>query len=642
MKLSGQERPKSISRLQFCCDVTALGLLCSLEAITCLESAVESFSLRDRRNILRGYRMAVAAPLHSMLWFVVDYAELLGFENDDRLANWLHFRNPVRGESLMDAVSDPTSDLSRLCYVFNELQVALPRAEGALTDTVAVLEKCRAAVEAFDKVLTGAEVVSLDTGQELSDRESLLSLCVAERILDYAEYDPGIVRLAHSSVWRDDEEVRSVDDDSVLRAETHLSYVPLFPFGKGVPEEWGKGLWFGFDLILRLNGVTLPTHVASHSEPLVGNKWVEELVAFVNPPRSEGRWPSMKYGLTEFTKLDIDGLLECIGVNMATVSSKHRLTALLGSDKVRLMATDGATDALELKVMLSGAIAACRDSRVHLLLLNHSVASDSREWVSVAFRLPMYGLVSNASKWFLFYKMYHKGDVFDTDVARAEKAVRELLARFKDSLDVEEIGDLDSEDFLPLCVLPAFREMRKLSQRAVDVNSDLRSGNSELLAALWLVGQEYSHVKVSFKRASLGKFEFDAIGVKDRRCLVLEVKSASLVDSELQDEIGKLASKVKHLGNHIPALKEALESESDIDRVTGLFIFLGGLDHFKSTEPSIPLWGYDDFVKALKAIDLPDRIVGLLDRSHIVHSMRTSAFPYDPFSAGLEDSSVEG
>ena len=73
-----------------------------------------------------------------------------------------------------------------------------------------------------------------------------------------------------------------------------------------------------------------------------------------------------------------------------------------------------------------------------------------------------------------------------------------------------------------------------------------------------------------------------------------------------------------------------------------MFIFLGGLGRFKSTERTIPLWGYDDFVKALKAIGLSDRIVGLLDKSHIVHSMQTGAFPYDPFSAGLEDSSVEG
>ena len=116
---------------------------------------------------------------------------------------------------------------------------------------------------------------------------------------------------------------------------------------------------------------------------------------------------------------------------MDTVSSKHRLAALLGSDRVRLISDAGATDVLELEIMLSGAVATYGDSRVHVLVLTHSVASDDREWVSIAFRLPMYGLFSNASRWFLFYKMYHKGMVFDTDVARATKAVEDLLERYK-------------------------------------------------------------------------------------------------------------------------------------------------------------------------------------------------------------------
>ena len=337
-----------------------------------------------------------------------------------------------------------------------------------------------------------------------------------------------------------------------------------------------------------------------------------------------------------------DRLLEHFEVNMDIVFSKHRLAATLGPDRVRLITSSDPADSLELEVMLSGAIAAHGDSKVPLLLLTHSVPSDDVEWVSVAFRLPMYGtLGSNASKWFLFYKIYHKGHVFDNDVARAIDAVDELLLRFEDNLEVEEVGGLDSEDFLPLCVLPAFRAMRGLSQRAVETNAGLRSGNSELLAAFWLIGQGYCHVKVSFKHASLGKYEYDAIGVKDGQCLVLEVKGGNLVDSELQREICKLAGKIEHLRNRMPALAQALGSESHVDNVSGQFIFLGDLPQTRSTEPPVILWGYDDFVNALRETGLPDRIVGLLDRSQIVHSMQTSDFPFDPFFAGLGDSSLE-
>ena len=622
-------------------DVTALNLLCSREAVSRLKAAVEELNARDRRRFLRGYRLAVAMPLSELLMFVVDRAELLDLEYDDRLYNWLHYRTSARDESLLSAVSDPVSGLGRLCHVFNDLAVVLRRADGGLTDTIAAIEECLTTAKMFDDVLTGTEIVSLDTKEKLPGRESLLRLCVAERVLDYAEYDPSIVSLAHRLVWRNEEEFRTVDDDSVLRAETHLSYVSQFPFGKGVPAEWWRGRLFGFDLIIRLTGVTLSTHLDPDADPVAARDWIGELADFVNPSRPGGEWPSQVYGLTGFSHSAIRKIVERLEVNMDTVSSKHRLAAILGPDRVRLISDADATAALELKVMLSGAVAAHANSKVHLLVLSHSVASDDREWVSIAFRLPMYGLISNASKWFLFYKMYPKGYVLDSDTALAIETVEELLLRFKDNLEEENIDGLDSEDFLPRCVLPAFRAMSEFSHRAVETNADLRSGNSELLAAFWLVEQGYSNVKVSLKCASLSDSDYDAIGVKDGKCLVIEVKSASLDDEALQRKIAKFADRVEHLRDRMPALKQALGSESDINEVAGLFIFLDDLNDFKSANTSIPLWGYDDFVEALKGMGLRNRVIDLLDRHYIIRSMNGD-FPDDPHFAGLGDSAEGG
>ena len=629
-----EDRINFTSRLHLLTDVTALEFLCSPEAVTRLESTVESLSTRDERNFLRGYRLAVATPLYGLLQFTVNFPEMLGLENDDRLFNWLHYRSPERGESLLHAVSDPTSDLGRLCYVFDDLHTALRRAEGSLIDTVDAVKKCRATVEAFSGVLSGTRIVSLDTGEDLPSRGSLLRLSVAERVLDYVEYDRSIVPLAHRMVWRSKEEFRPVDSRFVLDAETHLANVSLFPFATGVPKEWLDGFWIGLDLVTHLNGVDLPSH--SSSAPLVRQNWVNELRAFVNPSHPQDEWPSMKYGLTELSQSNIRALLGHSEADMDAVSSKRRLAAVLGSDRVRLIADAGATDAIQLEVMLRGAVAVHGDSKVHLFLLTHSVASDDRQWVSVAFRLPMYGIFSNASKWFLFYKMYHTGYVFDTDVARAITAVERLLSRFKDNLEVEELSGLDSEDFLPLCVLPAFRAMRELSLEAAETNADLRSGNSELLAGFWLVGQGFRHVSVSFRHASLGRFEYDAIGVKTGECLVMEVKGAEISDHELQEQIRRFADKVDHLRARLPDLTKALDCESDIESISGIFVFLGDLDNFKPAVTSIPLWGYDDFVGALQAVDLPARIVGLLDRSYIVRQVRLDDCPYDPFSVGFE------
>ena len=333
-------------------------------------------------------------------------------------------------------------------------------------------------------------------------------------------------------------------------------------------------------------------------------------------------------------KSNVRGLLGNFEANMDAISSKHRLAAVLGPDRVRLMTSAQGTAPLELEVILRGAIAMHGDSKVHLLLLTHSVASDNREWVSLGLRFPMYGAFSNASKWFLFYKIYHTGQVYESDVTRAYKAVQELLLRFKDNLEVEEIGSLDSDDFLPLCTLPAFRAMRELSLRAVEINACLRSGNSELLAAFWLASQAYQPVKVSFKQASLGKYEYDAIGVKNGKCLIVEVKGANVVDDQLELEIGRFALKVEHLASQLPALTEALGCESAIEGVSGLFVFLGDLDNFKSENQSTTLWCYDDFVSALKRASLPNKIIGLLDKSSIVRHVRLDESPRDPFSVG--------
>ena len=143
METSTEKRIELKAGLNFRSDVTALDLLCSPAATTELESGVESLNPRDERNFLLGYRLAIATPLVRILRFAVVRPELLGFEFDDRLFNWLNHRIPQGNEPLISAVSDPESELSHFCRVSNDLHLALRRTERNLPDTVAVIEKCR-------------------------------------------------------------------------------------------------------------------------------------------------------------------------------------------------------------------------------------------------------------------------------------------------------------------------------------------------------------------------------------------------------------------------------------------------------------------------------------------------------------------
>ena len=378
-----EKRLELKAQLNFRSDATTLHLLCSLAAVASLGCAVGSLSVRDKGNFLRGYRLAVATPLCGMLNFAVGRPELLGFKFDDRLFNWLNYRNPENAESIISAVSDPESDLSLFCCIFNDLHLALRRAEGGLTDTIAVIEKCRTFAKLFVEDLASAELVRLDTFANRIEDEDLLHLCVAERVLDYAEYDRSVVPMAHGLIWGRDDEWPIVVDRFVLDSETHLSGIPKNFLGKGIPHEWREGLLFGFDSIIKLSGIALPSlHV---SGPFDGLGWLNEPLAVVYPQQPEGVWPSQMCGLRGFSRLNTSVLAERLGVEMENATSKNRLAAILGSDRVRLISDASGTDALELEIMLGGAIAAHGDSKIQLLILTHTVDFGDREWVSIAF-----------------------------------------------------------------------------------------------------------------------------------------------------------------------------------------------------------------------------------------------------------------
>ena len=108
-------------RLSFLADVELMLALCDAPAIDRLKSAATRMKSRDFVNFLNGYRLAIAAPLSSMMGFSILHADRLGPEPDDRLASWWTFRDGVRIESVIDALTDPGSDIGRLCSTFADL-----------------------------------------------------------------------------------------------------------------------------------------------------------------------------------------------------------------------------------------------------------------------------------------------------------------------------------------------------------------------------------------------------------------------------------------------------------------------------------------------------------------------------------------
>ena len=610
------------ARLGFVADVSALNALCNPAAIAALEAEAELMRGRDRRNFLDGYRLAVATPLFGISEFVVTNAGLLGLEEDSRLWNWWEHGNRDGSAPIISAVSDPSSSIGRLCSAFDHLMATLRITDRrsrdyGLAETVSDVGTVGTFVSLMRGVVAKSVIVSLDTGEYPSDVDSLLNLCIAERVSDYIDGTPHYSSSYHL-VWRHEENWQPVDDGSVMRAGTPLDKVSSLPMGRAVPTEWAKGLGFGFDTVLRSVGMALAANPKPGEFDVA--EWFNDFRQMVERLFTAGEWPSLHYGASKFDQSDVDRALAQLEDEVVTVSPRDSLAAILGPDRVHQQTSAASADFLDFELLLSGMVSKSTRDPIQILRVTHSVEDDYRDWVSFAIRSPIYGLWSNLSKWYLFYKMYHEGFVGDSDVARAIREVDTLLSRFAGNVEVEDVAGVSGADLLSYCNWQAFDSMKALNRKAIEANADLRARYSEMLAGLWLNSSGYKGVRVSLKHTSLGNYEYDAVGVKDGRCLVVEVKSGGVVDNDLRSQIGRLDEKVRHLQGLLPALRQALGFGASISDVVGLFISLANLRNFNPGPHECELWDRDRFVAELNAVGLPDEITNLLDESYIIRS----------------------
>lgn len=611
------------ARLGFVADVNALDALCNPAAVAALEAEAALMRRRDRRNFLDGYRLAVATPLLGLADFVVGNADLLGLEHDSRLWNWWNYGNRYGSAPIIAAVSDPLSGVGRLCSAFDRLTATLRVSDRrsrdyGLAETVSAVETVGAFASLMRNAVAGSAIVSLDTGESLLKGGSLFKLCIVERVSDYVDGIPHYSS-AYRLVWRHQENWQPVDDEHVMDAETPLDVVFSLPRGGSMPMEWAKGLGFGFDTVLRYAGIAL----AGNPDPgeFDVSRWYDVFRRTMELRFPAGAWPSQHCGASEFDWSLVDCAMTQLEDDVVAVSPQDRLAAILGPDQVHLQTSAASADFFDFELLLTGMVSKSTRDPVQVIRVTHSVEGDHRDWVSFAVRAPIYGLWSNLSKWYLFYKMYHEGHIADTDVGRAIREVETLLSRFAGDLEVEDVADVADSDLLAYCNSQSFDSMKALNRKAIQANVDLRSRYSEMLAGFWLHGTGYNCVKVSLKRESLlGNYEYDAVGVKDGRCLVVEVKGGGVVDNDLRGQIVRLDAKVRHLQGILPALQQAVGCGSLISDVAGLFISLADLRDFDPGQHECELWDRDRFVAELKAIGLPNEITDLLGESYIVWS----------------------
>ena len=618
------------ARFRFFSDALVLKTLSDQDSLRDLDSIRRALGMNRRSGrkyyeLFNGYKLTVATALYSLLDGLITHPSLLNLNDDQRLWEWWAFSRTKKEIPSRAAFSSPDSDLANVAVRFNDLLTRIKRADkwDSMLEVAVYAHSVGKTLWDFGNHCPISWFKK--QGQDLETREALRRGAI-ERLDDYGQ--GGQTWSAYKFVWRRDDEFQDtlseVVPEDLLEMESHLDYPPLLLLRRRRSRvNWSKGRKAGVCLALdrlRPPSGTWPNRVSLLSDFLEANDQLKDFLTI----ELKDKYPSMECGLQPALATATQRLLTPI-VSSPMVEAEDRLRALLGGDTTRLVAS-GPVDALDFRFFVRGIVPDLdEDATIEVVRVRHPDSGRSwLTWFSLAVRTPKFGLFSNFSKWWVFYKAYGIGwsHITDSEVRAAELVVEETLKEFADKIKLTELEGISSRAFLSLFEPPAWTFVFNGVKDLIDKNSELTGVLPELLATALLAKRGYSNIRTSYKPAMLEEErELDALGIKTNSnggdCLVIETKGKSTTDRELAEEVSYFASKVKTLKEHLPALAEEIGYGRDLNTISGIFVSMAQLDEFEHGEPDITFWDFNDFVAALRAEHIPGRFLDLLEPSRI-------------------------
>ena len=333
-------------------------------------------------------------------------------------------------------------------------------------------------------------------------------------------------------------------------------------------------------------------------------------------------WPSLQYGLNEPSSIPLDCFI-AVEEPAPIIHPENRLRALVGNEEGRILSSYP-TDAFDFPRLLEAATSNLEGkNRIEVVRVKHPAPDfDSLTWYSLAIRVSRFGLFTNVSKWWVFYKAHGYGPAADSEVYVAERLINESLAKLAHRIDLIELEHVGEQFFLNLFEPPAWRKVFSSVKGLVDENSELRGALPELLATELLSRRNYRNIRTSFKPKVLSGLELDSLGIRpgpnSGECLVMEIKGQSSTDIELAQELDRFCSKVRTLKNHLPELSEEVGYEGDINTISGVFVSMGHPE-LEYNDPNVTFLNYDGFITALRSVGVSRRLLNLLQPTRIYH-----------------------
>ena len=474
------------SRLRLFADSLVLNNLCNPQALKDLEEIRNSLnSGRDKDGnhfpLMHGYKLAVATALYELLNNAIASPELLGVEPDIRFHEWWVSNLKQQGIVSGSAFTNPESDYAK---VITSIHGAMWRLRIA-SDWESTMDAVRNASSISTPIWSSASectpVALRDRDIDTSDVNEALRRAAVERLDDYIEDRK--FGLAYEFLWSGREELSfgnswSPDEDPLSEIETHLGPRPLlFPRKRSGPN-WLTG-------IRAAMSVALSQLVYENRGPADATELFKEISNSPSKLKAllvhemGSTYPSQEFGLATPAEIPINELISA-GSSKSGIPSEERLQRIVGHER-GLVVSNGPTEGtIDFPMIMEGLVSTGQPGDIiDVMHIQHTNADDDYlTWFSLAVRAARFGLFSNFSKWWVFYKAYATGPMRDSEVVRAEKCIAETLENLVDHVNLIELEGIDTVTLLDLFEPPAWKYVLEQAKKANEINSALIRRNT--------------------------------------------------------------------------------------------------------------------------------------------------------------------
>ena len=576
---------------------------------------------------------------------LIDYAELFGLQRDERLCQWWAFSPSKYGLTSRLAFTEPDSDLAYVCGQILAIIDLLLKA-GTWESVFTAMLQARSLGDSLRPLALQCALSVFDDSKGIPEFQTALRLRAGERLIDYVE-DERTLSLTYGFVWHDADDLEDdgfgelIWDDPLHEIETYFDRPSQLPKRHSFAWNWRHGIFSA------LCASAYRLGIGRDREPLFYDQYskdigsAEDHFAYLQTTLGED-WPSLRYGLVASGTLSLSDVLEFEDANVNSTSHTERLRELLGNDS-RLVASNLPWDSMDFKVVLAGLLSERDDSEpVEVIRIRHSADGDHLTWFSMAVRLPRFGAISNASKWWVFYKINGVG-MPEPDLVLPRKLVHDTLAEFGDRIRLIELEDVATHDLLDLCEPPGWRYLIGEARRLVNLTKDLKGVMPELLSAAQLAHDGYQNIRMRLKPAALHGKEIDVVGVKatpdGNECLIVETKGRATTDRELQVEIDDFSAKVSILQDKSNELAGELAYQGTLDTFRARFISMADIQGSELAKDAMEVWSFDHFIGELERAKVPPEYRTQLKRAAIAKEMDVSEWLDDSWFEANDDES---